>query len=126
MRTNWKHKETGMWINGRYFAAMALMLAVTLLTLALGAPAKAQSVDGNFLHRQCEERTGLETAYVAGVVDALVASGSALFVFPTNSILKQSRDVVCNGLAANPEYRSIDASILVHAYLAKAFPDNIP
>lgn len=111
-----------MWINGRYIAAMALMGAVTLVTLAMCSPAQAQTIDGNFLYRQCEERTGLETAYVTGVVDALIVSGNALFVLPTGSIVKQNRDVVCNGLAANPEYRSIDASILVHAYLAKAFP----
>lgn len=98
----------------------ALMLCSIISAMASNA--HAQTLDGNFLYQQCEAGLGLETAYVTGVVDALLISGDAMFLLPANGIVKQNRDVVCNGLEAFPEYRSLDASVLVHAYLAKAFP----
>lgn len=95
---------------------------IPIYILASCTQAQAQTVDGNFLHSQCQLDMGFESAYVTGVVDALIISGAAMFSLPPNGIVRQNRDVVCNGLAANPEYRELDASVLVHAFLSKAFP----
>lgn len=106
-------------LKASFFIGLALGMFITVF---VSNEVRAQTLDGNFLHRQCEARSGIESAYVTGVIDALVISGAAQFVLPTNGIVQQNRDVVCNGLAAFPEYRSLDASVLVHAYLTKAFP----
>lgn len=100
---------------------MILIITLGIIT-ALTPNAKAQTIDGNFLYRQCERQTGLEVAYVTGVIDALITSGGERFSLPPASIVAQNRDIVCTGLSDNPEYRSLPASILVHAYLAKAWP----
>lgn len=101
---------------------MKKAIITAAIMAAMAYSAHAQTIDGNFLYKQCELNSGLETAYVTGVVDALYISGNAMFALLENGIVKQNRDVVCNGLATFPEYRSLDASVLVHAYLTKAFP----
>lgn len=101
---------------------LLLALAVIWIASWFVQPAKAQMLDGNFLYNQCQQQSGLETAYVAGAIDAIMSSEADLFELPPNSILKQYRDVVCLGLAMHPDWRTYDASVLVHAFIAKAFP----
>lgn len=103
---------------------LSLLLLIALALIGIDK-AMAQTLDGNFLYRQCQLETGIETAYVTGVVDALVISGAAVFTLPENGVVQQNRNIVCNGLEQFPEYRDLDASVLVHAYLAKAFPQSL-
>jgi hypothetical protein len=87
-----------------------------------------QFFTGNRLYDYCSEHSRDCTSYVAGVVDALLAVGTAKndpFICPPDKIeLGQAVDVVMNYVRSHPEKRQFSAASMATVALVRAFPCN--
>jgi hypothetical protein len=97
-------------------------------------------VDGNGLHKLCEESPDAAWAYVLGKVDAILTEQyyrspitppaewgidepkPPTLCLPENATSKQLRDVVCLYLAKHPEERHLKGGTLVSRALTGVFP----
>ena len=108
----------------------AAALAVTLMMAS--APGSTQAatafVQGNFLHKVCQEakvdpQESNCLTYVLGVADALAATQYSEVCIPSNSVSGgQLKDVVPKWLEDYPAQRHNPAVTLVGRALTEAFP----
>ncbi|MFG6660064.1 Rap1a/Tai family immunity protein [Sulfitobacter sp. 915] len=117
------------------------MKKLALILAIVGSPAAADGYTGNVLLENCApESSSFETGVCGGYITGVTAgmhlpprtdrASDRRLNFPTFTYVctgngvtfGQMRDVVIKGLRENPETRNEPASVLVHRYLAEAFP----
>lgn len=106
------------------------------LTVMIGIFPNAASAgfwDGNDLHQFCTEqplsyKEAAAIGYVTAVIDTILALKEMntlpqdIMCIPTGVTIDQVKDIICRGLAENPEKRHATASLLSTTYLLQAFP----
>ena len=108
---------------------LALMAAIGLAGVALGAPAahaqRVSRIDGNKLLGYCSAKATIGCdAYLDGIADGIEAGGRAKAeaCIPGPVTTAQMRDVVVKYLRSNPQTREMKAGVLVTRAFAAAFP----
>ena len=80
---------------------------------------------GDMLYKYCNESSESCTSYIAGVLDALIAAGSAqkpLICLHERTELGQAVDMIAKYLRAHPEKRHGNAANIATTALKHAFP----
>ncbi len=107
---------------------MKRLLVVILIILISSSMAYAEFLDGNELHRQCQDPDIEQSCngYIIGVSDALEGIDSGIgkvkFCLPDNVTYGQVTDVTKKWLIDYPDKRHLSASGLVVFSLFTAFP----
>ena len=105
----------------------AALVTLGLISCAL-TPAFADSfATGNQLYRSCLQNALESESYIRGLSDAFQIVNGPQGKFPRICMRvgmsgDQVRDVVCNYLRDNPQYREDDAASLAFMALTGAFP----
>ena len=103
------------------------LLLTVALVVSVNTVARAEFIDGNVLHDECEKDSRFCTAYVMAIAETLLReAGIALPQFricmPLNTNSKQIRDVVKQVLVSNPAGRTAPANYIVANALQQAWP----
>jgi hypothetical protein len=80
---------------------------------------------GDMLYRYCNQSSESCNSYIAGVIDALIAAGSAqkpLMCLHERTDLGQAVDTISNYLRAHPEKQHGNAASIATTALKHAFP----
>jgi len=102
-----------------------LVLIASLWPVSAFSAAGDTFFTGDMLYRYCSQSSESCTSYIAGVVDALIAEGSAqkpLICLHDRTDLGQAVDVIAKYLRAHPEKRQANAASIATVALKHAFP----